>query len=145
MRLAFDTNVLISAILAPDSLPANVLNWGEKNGAVLYSDVILTELLSVLQRPKFAKYVDAEDIEGLSLRVRRSWCCVPILRKVKLCRDPKDDKFLELALNGKASHLITGDTDLLILNPFQNIPVINPRSFWDKIIHPANVDSVDKR
>jgi len=36
MRLVFDTNVLIGAILAPDSLPANVLNWGEKNGAVLY-------------------------------------------------------------------------------------------------------------
>ena len=77
--------------------------------------------------------------------MRRSWCYVPILRRVKLCRDPKDDKFLELALNGEASHLITGDTDLLILNPLQNIPVINPRSFWDKIIRPANVDSVDKR
>lgn len=134
MRLVLDTNVLISAILAPNSLPANVLNWGEKNGVILYSDTTLTELLSVLQRPKFAKYVDVEDIEGLSFRVRRSWRCVPILKRVKLCRDPKDDKFLELALNGEASHLITGDTDLLILNPFQNIPVINPRSFRDKII-----------
>jgi predicted nucleic acid-binding protein len=47
---------------------------------------------------------------------------------------------LELALNGEASHLITGDADLLILHPFQNIPVINPRSFWDEII-----DSNQKR
>lgn len=134
MRLVLDTNVLISAILAPNSLPANVLNWGEKNGVILYSDATLTELLSVLQRPKFAKYIEAEDINGLSVRIRRSWYCVPILRRIKLCRDPKDDKLLELAFNGEASHLITGDTDLLILNPFQNIPVINPRSFWDKII-----------
>ena len=133
MRLVLDTNVLISAILALNSIPANVLNWGEKNGVILYSESTLTELLSVLQRPKFAKYVDAEDIDGLSIRVKRSWYRVPILRKVRLCRDPKDDKFLKLAVNGDASHLITGDTDLLILHPFQNIPVINPRSFWDKI------------
>jgi putative PIN family toxin of toxin-antitoxin system len=140
MRLVLDTNVLISAILAPNSIPANVLNWGEKNGVILYSDTTLTELLSVLQRPKFAKYIDSEDIDGLSIRINRSWCCVPILRRVKLCRDSKDDKFLELALNGEASHLITGDADLLILHPFQNIPVINPRSFWDEII-----DSNQKR
>jgi putative PIN family toxin of toxin-antitoxin system len=134
MRLVFDTNVLISAILAPNSLPANILTWGEKNGVILYSDATLIELLSVFQRPKFAKYIESEDINGLSLRVRRSWYCVPILKRIKLCRDPKDDKFLELALNGEASYLITGDTDLLVLNPFQNIPVINPRSFWEKII-----------
>jgi len=134
MRLVFDTNVLISAILAPNSLPANILTWGEKNGVILYSDATLIELLSVFQRPKFAKYIESEDINSLSLRVRRSWYCVPILKRIKLCRDPKDDKFLELALNGEASYLITGDTDLLVLNPFQNIPVINPRSFWEKII-----------
>jgi predicted nucleic acid-binding protein len=45
MRLVFDTNILISAILAPNSLPANVLNWGENNGVILYSDATLTELL----------------------------------------------------------------------------------------------------
>lgn len=135
MRLVFDTNVLISAILAPNSLPANVLNWGEKNGVILYSDATLTELLSVLQRPELNKYIDPKNIEGLSIRIKRSWCCVPILRRVKLCRDPKDDQFLELSLNGEASHLITGDTDLLVLHPFQNISVINPRSFWQEIIN----------
>ncbi|MEA5534692.1 putative toxin-antitoxin system toxin component, PIN family [Crocosphaera sp. XPORK-15E] len=134
MRLVLDTNVLVSAILSPNSTPANVLNWGEKRGVILYSEPSLTELLSVLQRPKFAKYIDAKDINGLSIRVKNLWYRVPILKKIKLCRDPKDDKFLELALNGEASHLITGDTDLLILHPFQNIPVINPRSFFDEIM-----------
>jgi putative PIN family toxin of toxin-antitoxin system len=133
MRLVLDTNVLISAILAPNSIPASVLNWGEENGVILYSHSTLTELLSVLRRPKLSKYIDSEDIEGLSIRIKRSWFCVSIVRQVKLCRDSKDDKFLELALNGEASHLITGDTDLLILHPFQNISVINPRSFWEEI------------
>lgn len=133
MRLVIDTNVLISAVLLPNSLPAKVLNWGEENGAVLYSEATLAELLTVLRRPKFAKYIDTEDVEGLSVRVQRSWCCVPILKRVKLCRDAKDDKFLEVALNGQASHLITGDMDLLVLDPFYNTSVINPRSFWEWI------------
>jgi predicted nucleic acid-binding protein len=59
---------------------------------------------------------------------------VEILNQVQLCRDPKDDKFIDLALNGEASYLITGDSDLLVLNPIQNTSVINPRTFWDEII-----------
>ena len=133
MRLVLDTNVLISAILLPNSIPANVLNWSEKYGTILYSDSTLAELLSVLQRRKFAKYIDREDIDGLSSRIQGLWCHIAILKRLALCQDPKDDKFLELALNGEATHLITGDSDLLILDPFHNIPVMKPRSFWDSI------------
>jgi len=105
MRLVFDTNVLISAILATNSLPAQVLDWGELNGIILYSSDTFTELFSVLSRSKFAKYIDANDIEGLSIRIKATWVFVPILQQVKLCRDAKDDKFIELALNGDASYL----------------------------------------
>ncbi|PHV63137.1 putative toxin-antitoxin system toxin component, PIN family [Cyanobacterium aponinum AL20118] len=133
IRLVVDTNVLVSAILSPYSIPAKVLNWGEDNGIILYSTDTLAELLSALARSKFAKYIQPDDIEGLSLRIKATWFYVPILKRVNLCRDTKDDKFIELALNGNASHLITGDTDLLILHPIQNIPVINPRTFWDFI------------
>jgi uncharacterized protein len=133
MRLVLDTNVLVSAVLSPNSVSAKVLNWGEDNGIILYSAATLTELLSVLGRSKFAKYIDADDIEGLSVRIKTAWFPVEILKEVKLCRDTKDDKFIEVALNGDASYLITGDTDLLILHPIQNIFVINPRTFWDEI------------
>lgn len=134
MRLVLDTNVLISAILAPNSIPARVLNWGEDNGIILYSAATLAELLSVLRRSKFAKYIDVDNIEGLSRRIKTTWFFVPILKQVELCRDAKDNKFIELAFNGEATYLITGDTDLLVLNPIQNIPIINPRTFWDEII-----------
>jgi len=134
MRLVLDTNVLVSAILSPGSISAKVLNWGEDNGVILYSDATLTEVLSVLGRSKFSKYIDHEDIDGLSIRVKTVWLFVEILNQVQLCRDPKDDKFIDLALNGDASHLITGDNDLLVLNPIANTSVINPRNFWDEII-----------
>ncbi|MFN5966651.1 MAG: putative toxin-antitoxin system toxin component, PIN family, partial [Pseudanabaena sp.] len=111
------------------------LNWGEDNGVILYSDATLTEVLSVLGRSKFSKYIDHEDIDGLSIRIKTVWLLVEILNQVQLCRDPKDDKFIDLALNGDASHLITGDNDLLVLNPIANTSVINPRTFWDEIIN----------
>ncbi|MDE2844360.1 MAG: putative toxin-antitoxin system toxin component, PIN family [Chloroflexota bacterium] len=48
-----------------------------------------------------------------------------------MCRDPKDDKFLELAVSGQASHIVSGDQDMLELHPFRGIPVLSPRSFSD--------------
>jgi putative PIN family toxin of toxin-antitoxin system len=134
MRLVLDTNVLVSAILSPASMSAKILNWGEDNGVILYSTATLTEVLSVLGRSKFSKYIDHDDIDGLSIRIKTVWLFVEILNQVQLCRDPKDDKFIDLALNGEASHLITGDSDLLVLNPIQNNSVIKPRTFWDEII-----------
>ena len=133
MRLVLDTNVLVSAILSPNSISAKVLNWGEDNGTILYSTDTLTEILTVLRRSKFAKYIDLEDIDGLSIRIKTAWILIEILNQMKLCRDAKDDKFIDLALNANASHLITGDTDLLVLHPIQNISIINPRSFWEAI------------
>ncbi|MBE9234463.1 putative toxin-antitoxin system toxin component, PIN family [Anabaena aphanizomenioides LEGE 00250] len=91
MRLVLDTNVLVSAILFPKSVSAQVLNWGEDNGIILYSAATLTELLSVLRRSKFAKYIDSDDIDGLYIRIKTTWFPVEILKQVKLCRDTKDD------------------------------------------------------
>ena len=73
-------------------------------------------------------------IDGLSIRIKTVWLFVEILNQVQLYRDPKDNKFIDLALNGEASHLITGDNDLPVLNPIENTSVINPRTFWDEII-----------
>jgi predicted nucleic acid-binding protein len=47
------------------------------------------------------------------------------------CRDPKDDKFLSLAVCGRATHLVTGDADLLALNPFEGIRIVTPRQFLE--------------
>jgi len=133
IRLVLDTNILISSILAPKSIPAQVLNWGEDNGIILYSRDTLTELLSVLKRKKFAKYLELEEIEELSERIKTTWYRISIIQKVNLCRDKKDDKFIELALNGDASYLITGDQDLLVLHPIQDISILTPRDFWNLV------------
>lgn len=137
MRVVFDTNILVSAMLSPqgneNSIPAQALNAAEWHGQVLYSDASLAELLRVLERPKFARYVDAADIEQLFAHIRRTWHVVPILQSVVQCRDPKDDLFLDIALNGSATHLVSGDDDLLVLHPFRSTVICTARMFLDAV------------
>ena len=54
---------------------------------------------------------------------------MPIVYPVRECRDPKDDKFLEVALNGRADLILTGDADLLALHPWQNIAILSPAQY----------------
>ena len=58
---------------------------------------------------------------------------VAIIERIAECRDPKDDKFLELAVYGSASCLITGDEDLLVLHPFRGIPILSAAQFLEMI------------
>ena len=83
-------------------------------------------------RPKFDRYVSNE-IRQLFFEEVKALCLnVEITERVKLCRDSKDDMYLELALSGKADCIVTGDKDLLVLNPFENIPIITPLEFINR-------------
>ncbi|WP_017295323.1 putative toxin-antitoxin system toxin component, PIN family [Geminocystis herdmanii] len=90
---------------------------------------ILSELIDVLSRQKFDRYLSRDIREdflaGLSVEAE----IIEINEKIEICRDSNDNKFLELAVNGNATHIITGDKDLLELHPFQGIPVLTPRQF----------------
>jgi len=129
VRYAFDTNVLISALLISNSKPAQALKKAENSGTILYSIYVLQEIEKVLSRPKFSAYISSEDIIGFMARIVRTWEEVSIIQTVTICRDPEDNKFLELILNGNADTLITGDNDLLVLNPYRGISIITPAMF----------------
>ena len=131
MRCVFDTNVLISALLLPDSKPRQALDLALKKGKVLLSLSVLAELYDVLSRKQFRRYVDEEDIRTFVavLTGEAQWVDVDV--RITACRDAKDDKFLELAVSGRATHIITGDADLLELNHFQGIQIVSPHVFLD--------------
>ncbi len=85
----------------------------------------------MLSRSGFDRYIDEEDrIQFLNLLVKES-TLVDITKTIKECRDPKDDKFLELAVSGKADFIISGDRDLQVLNLFRKIKIVSPREFLD--------------
>lgn len=133
-RSVFDTNVLISALLNSISTPGLALNCAENIGLVLYSEAMLLELRSVLGRAKFAPYVSADTIEQLFDRIRSSWVPVPIISQVQACSDPDDDKFLDIALNGAATHLISGDRALLAIHTFKSTRILSPAQFLVEVV-----------
>lgn len=131
MRIVCDTNILISALLLGSSLPAKALLKAERAGVILYSNSVLEEITTVLSRPKFAKYIDEDDITGFLARIHRSWHKIAVSCVINDCRDPKDNKFLELALSGEAEMIISGDQDLLTLHPYRDIKIVTAADFLE--------------
>jgi putative PIN family toxin of toxin-antitoxin system len=129
LRCVFDSNVLVSALLLPDSKPRHALELALQKGRVLLSYATLAELYEVLGRKKFLRYLDEEDIRNFLAALTREAEWVEVDVRIVACRDPKDDKFLELAVSGHATHIVTGDSDLLALNPFKGIEILPPHRF----------------
>jgi putative PIN family toxin of toxin-antitoxin system len=128
-RTVIDTGVIVSAVLLPRSVPRQAFDLAAARGPLLVSEETIAELDEVLRRPKFDKYVsESQRLEFLAALVRKAEV-VEVVDVVTECRDPKDNKFLELALSGKSSHIVTGDLDLLVLHPFRGIVIVNPQSF----------------
>ena len=131
-RVVVDTNVLVSRLLLPDSVSARAVRHIVEYGQLLASDATLTELADVLSRDKFDRYVDLEDRQAFFQQLARIVERVPITYIVRASRDPKDDMFLELAVNGRADYIVSGDRDLLVLSPFKQIPILSPASYLDQ-------------
>jgi len=121
-----DTNVFVSAIVLPLSVPRKSVDRALDQGVLLFSEATMTELAEVLFRPKFDPYCGIEDRMLFLSQLRSTAEFVPIIQLVRECRDPKDDKFLEVALNGKADLILTGDADLLAMNPWRGIAILSP-------------------
>ncbi len=130
-KFVLDTNVIISALLFKDSTPRQVLDKGRKSGIILMSEEIWTEIEEVLERPKFNKYITSTEKQLFLMELANTVNFIKIKEKIIVCRDEKDNKFLELAINGKATIIISGDQDLLVLNPFQNIPILTVKQFLE--------------
>lgn len=129
-RLVVDSNVLISALLSPTGTPRYVLDQlAAEASTLLFSQESFAELAVRLAKPKFDPYRSIEQMASFLdwLAELGEWV-EPALR-IEACRDNDDDKFLAIALSGEAGCLITGDFDLLVLDPFENLPILTPARF----------------
>jgi uncharacterized protein len=126
-----DTNVIVSAILTKSGKARRFLDKAQEHGVVLMSPPILLELEEVLARPKFDKYISAIERKLFLASFVKTARFITIAEKIEVCRDPKDDKYLELAASGEATCIITGDADLLVLHPFQDIPIWTVQEFLE--------------
>lgn len=136
MRVVLDTSILVRTRLNPGGTVGPVLDLlRDGHYTCLYSDATLGELIEVLGRPRMVRRygITAEETEALiDLLILRGEAIDPT-RAIEACRDPKDDKFLEVAVAGGANVLVTGDEDLLVLHPFEGIPIVGPREFLEML------------
>jgi putative PIN family toxin of toxin-antitoxin system len=113
-RVILDTNLWISFLISKNyrSLDTHLL---QGKVTLLFSEELLSEFLAVTQRPKFVKYFSDKDVAKLLEMMDNFGEVVEVTSELKLCRDEKDNFLLNLALDSQADFLVSGDSDLLIL------------------------------
>lgn len=133
-RIILDTNVLISGLMLPSSKPQQIFDLVTQNHVILISEATLAELFKTFIRPKFDKYLSLEKRLAFVASLKQKAEMIEITESIADCRDPKDNKFLELAVSGNADFLITGDRDLLVLNPFKHTEIITVADFLTRFL-----------
>ena len=131
-RYVFDSNVIVSALIINRrcSPPKRALLLALSRGILLMSTAQAEELEDVFSRRKFDRYATTEERRRLLQGLLRETELVEITEPVRASSDPKDDKILELAVNGDADYIVSGDRpSLLDLNQFRDIEIIRPAEF----------------
>ena len=128
-RVVVDTNVFVSRLLRFDSVPGRAAEQAIHNGVLLVSESTMSELADALSQAKFDRYVTIEQRLQFIRLIAHTAEFVPIILPIRECHDPKDDKFMEVAPNGRADVIVTGDTDLLGMHPWRRVEISSPAAY----------------
>ena len=127
----FDANAIVSAALIQGSVSRKAFDKAHRKGGILLSRSVISEVEDVLAREKLRKYLTEEDRLLFMVALVREAKLVAVAETIKECRDPKDNKYLDLAVSGGATCIVSGDKDLLDLSPFRGISIVTPRRFLE--------------
>ena len=130
-RYVLDTNTLVSAFLFPGSVPGRVLECVLGGHTLLMSLELAAELAEVFRRNRFDRYLSLARREELVAGAIRQSEFVVTSTRIVVCRDDKDNKVLDLGVDGNDAAIISGDLDLLALHPFKGISIVRPREFLE--------------
>jgi len=133
-KIVIDTNVLVSALLNSNSNEGKVYYHIIENEKVVLSQDLFNEYTRTISKTKFKKYFDIEEISEALALLLEVGKIIKTKSKIFDCRDAKDNKLLELAVDSKANYIISGDDDLLSLNPYKKIKIITARQFMEKFL-----------
>lgn len=132
-RFVLDTNVIISGLIYPQSVPRKAVDTAFDTGTVLTSSEVAEELFRILGRPKLSSLIDQFELEAFVEHYSDQTEFVLVNDHITVCRDPLDDKFLELAVSGNAGVIVSGDNDLASLGSFQGIKILSASEFIKKM------------
>ena len=127
-----DTNVLVDALLFKASFGRRAFDIVRDRGELVLSPQTFGELVEVLYRPRLRRYVEEDERRAFLSRLGHEATFVEPKVAFHACRDPKDDKFLEVAVAARALALITRDNDLLVLDPFRGIRILEAQAFVER-------------
>jgi putative PIN family toxin of toxin-antitoxin system len=139
--MVVDTSVLVSAAILPKSVSGKAFELSLRNFELLASASTERELTEVLYRPKFDRYFQAENrLEFLAIYAKATTKVV-VTTVVTDCIDPKDNQFLELAVDGRASCILSSDAHLTDMHPYRGISILTPSAFSSDVGGQATGDS----
>ncbi len=130
--IVIDTNVIINALLKGSCRPI-IEAIIKKRFCLALSKPLIEEIIEVSKRPKFRNRIDEEDRENLLAIIKEAAKIVTPKIKITDCRDKDDNIILECAIAGNAQIIISKDTDLLVLTPYRNIPIITPEELLKQL------------
>ncbi len=127
-RVVLDTNVILSAALLPLSVPARVTQWVLMHSLLLFSPATFAEIETRIWRPKFDRYLSIEARRSIlrDLDAVAEWVTPAEGEFPAYSRDADDDKFVHLALAGRAQWLVSGDSDLLTVASPPGLTILTP-------------------
>ncbi|HEX9324903.1 MAG TPA: putative toxin-antitoxin system toxin component, PIN family [Reyranella sp.] len=127
--IVFDASTLVGAALKADSVPERALLRAEEVDVLALSAAVDAELSEVLSRPKFTRAVSAERLQRFLDLLRTSSLWFEPSVHVTDCRDPKDNKYLELALASGAETIVSSDNDLIVLHPWRGVKILSAADY----------------
>ena len=133
VHVVIDTNVFVTALLRGAASLRVYEAFLRGDFIPLFSHPTLTELMTVLRRPALRALTSETEVNQLLTLIQQDGVIVRPTETIHLCRDPKDNIFLECAVAGRADYLITGDLDLLTLHPFRGIRIVRPTEFLRRL------------
>jgi uncharacterized protein len=148
IRAVLDANVLVSALVSPGGIPAQVLRaWRDERFHLVASQAILSEIDQVLRYAKVRKRHGMSDNEIKEWIDDLAHLAVLVPGQITvtvIIEDPADDRYLECALEGEAECIVSGDQHLLRLNRYEHIDVLTPRAFLDVVLrknYPGSINA----
>jgi len=128
-NIVFDASSLVGALLKEGSVPERALIVARARDVICLSAAVADEIRSVFGRPKFRRYLAPRRTEQILDLLMAAALIVEPTEKIADCRDPTDNKYLELALAAEAEAIVASDNDLLALDPWRGVRIVTPAGY----------------
>ncbi len=134
IRVVIDTNIWLSMAIGSRVVSEQMSVIIEREDIEVFSSVeLFDELTEILAKPKLKNYLTQERTQQLFDLIWLKTVLIKVQSNLQLCRDSKDDFIINLAFDSNSHYVITGDKDLLILNPINTLQILTLSNFLQKI------------